>query len=78
MLNKAMLILLFPLAFTHGGISISGTVKDSNSGEPIALVNIWDSVSSTGTTTNESGVFTLNTNRKDYMDLALEIINEKK
>ena len=70
MLNKTLLFLLFPLATAHSDISVSGTVKDSKSGKPIALVNIWDSVSSTGTTTNESGVFTLNTKRQDNMDLA--------
>ena len=70
MLNKTLLFLLFPLATAHSDISVSGTVKDSKSGKPIALVNIWDSVSSTGTTTNESGVFTLNTKKQDNMDLA--------
>ena len=59
MFNKVILILLFPIAATHGSISISGAVKDSQSGEPIALVNIWDTVSGTGTTTNEKGLFTL-------------------
>ena len=75
MLNKAMLILLFPLAVTHGGISISGTVKDSNSGEPIALVNIWDSVSGTGTSTNESGLFPLNVASQENADLAFTHIS---
>ena len=70
MLKKAFLFLLFPLATAHADISVSGTVKDSRSGKPIALVNIWDSASSTGTTTNESGVFTLNTRSQDKMDLA--------
>ena len=70
MLNKTLLFLLFPLATAHSDISVSGTVKDSKSGNPIALVNIWDSVSSTGTTTNDSGVFTLDTKRQDNMDLA--------
>ena len=70
MLNKTLLFLLFPLATAHSDISVSGTVKDSKSGKPIALVNIWDSASSTGTTTNESGVFTLNTKSQDNMDLA--------
>ena len=75
MLDKAMLILLFPLAVTHGGISISGTVKDSNSGEPIASVNIWDSVSGTGTSTNENGSFTLNVVSQEYVDLAFTHIS---
>ena len=70
MLNKTLLFLLFPLATAHSDISVSGTVKDSKSGKPIALVNIWDSASNTGTTTNESGVFTLNTKSQDNMDLA--------
>ena len=70
MFNKAILILLFPLATAYTGISVSGTVKDSNSGEPIPFVNVWDSSSGAGTTTNESGVFTLNTKRQDNMDLA--------
>ena len=65
MLNRVILILLFPLAATHGNISISGAVKDANNGEPIELVNIWDSVSGRGTTTNGSGLFTLNTGNQE-------------
>ena len=70
MLNRVILILLFPLATTNGNISISGAVRDANSGEPIELVNIWDSVSGKGTTTNESGFFTLNIENQEYMDLS--------
>ena len=70
MLNKAILIFLFPLVAIHAGISVSGTVKDSKSGKPIALVNVWDSASGSGTTTSENGVFTLNAEGVDNMDLA--------
>ena len=74
MLNKAILILLLPLATAHSDISVSGTVKDSKSGKPIALVNIWDSASGTGTTTNEKGLFTLNTVNQEYMKLSFKHI----
>ena len=74
MLNKAIIILLLPLATAHSDISVSGTVKDSKSGKPIALVNIWDSVSGTGTTTNEKGLFTLNTVNQEYMKLSFKHI----
>ena len=70
MFNKVILILSFPIAAIHGSISISGAVKDANSGEPIALVNIWDSASGKGTTTNESGLFTLNAVNQENMDLS--------
>ena len=70
MLNRVILILLFPLAATYGNINIIGAVKDANSGEPIELVNIWDSVSGRGTTTNESGLFTLDVENQEYMDLS--------
>ena len=70
MLIKAVLVLLFPLVAAHAGISISGAVKDSKSGKPIALVNVWDSASGTGTITNESGLFTLNAVNQEHMDLS--------
>ena len=70
MLNRVILILLFPLLATYGNINISGAVRDANSGEPIELVNIWDSVAGKGTTTNESGLFTLNAGNQEYMDLS--------
>ena len=70
MLNRVIIFLLFPLATTYGNISISGAVRDANSGKPIELVNIWDSVSGKGTTTNESGFFTLNVENQEYMDLS--------
>ena len=69
MLNKTLLLLLFPLATAHSDISVSGIVKDLKSGKPIALVNIWDSVSETGTITDDNGSFSLSIGKKDSINL---------
>ena len=69
MLNKTLLLLLFPLATAHSDISVSGIVKDLKSGKPIALVNIWDSVSEIGTITDDYGSFSLSIGKKDSSNL---------
>tara|TARA_B100000287_G_scaffold204157_1_gene192653 strand:- start:839 stop:2974 length:2136 start_codon:yes stop_codon:yes gene_type:complete len=69
MFNKAFFLLLVA-EFALGDIKVSGIIRDSESGNPIALVNIWDATSNAGTTTNESGLFTLIADDKEDMNLA--------
>ena len=69
MFNKALFLLLVA-EFALGDIKVSGIIRDSESGNPIALVNIWDATSNAGTTTNESGLFTLIADDKEDMNLA--------
>ena len=52
-----------------GKISISGKVLDSKNNEPIVLVNIRESLSGLGTTTDESGQFTLIVEDQSQMEI---------
>jgi outer membrane receptor for ferrienterochelin and colicins len=52
-----------------GEISISGKVLDSKSNEPVALVNIRESSSGLGTTTDERGQFTLTAKDRSQMEI---------
>jgi len=52
-----------------GKISISGKVLDSKNNEPVDLVNIRESLSGLGTTTDESGQFTLIVEDQSQMEI---------
>ena len=73
---KWLLLLLFFLSFVYAKDKkiISGTVKDE-SGEP--LVNIFISETMEGTTSNDSGYFTLVTFSKDTITLNATMIGFK-
>ena len=45
MLNKTTIVFFFFAAASQADITVSGTVQDSKSGRPIALVNILDELS---------------------------------
>ena len=55
--NKLIWILLIASQFTFS--QIKGVVKDSISGKPIPYVNIWVENENIGTTTEETGEFTI-------------------
>tara|TARA_Y100001970_G_scaffold233163_1_gene290486 strand:- start:387 stop:2525 length:2139 start_codon:yes stop_codon:yes gene_type:complete len=74
MLNKTILISLLAIEFVIGDIEISGVVKDSKNGKPIGLVNIWDSASGTGTSTDNSGLFKISSQSQKHMDLSFSHI----
>ena len=75
---KWLLLLLFFLSFVYAKDKkiISGTVKDE-SGEPLPLVNIFISETMEGTTSNDSGYFTLVTFSKDTITLNATMIGFK-
>ena len=60
---------LEPIVLEFGEISISGKVLDSKSNEPVALVNIRESSSGLGTTTDERGQFTLTAKDRSQMEI---------
>ena len=43
---------------------IKGVVTDSLSGKPIPFVSVWSENQNIGTTSEEDGTFTINTNEK--------------
>jgi hypothetical protein len=57
------LFLLFLISMISFG-QINGVVKDRVSNEPIPYVNIWVENENIGTTSNENGAFTLDTDEK--------------
>jgi hypothetical protein len=60
MRNYCLLLMILISEISFG--QITGVVKDSISNEPIPYVNIWVENENLGTTANENGAFTLNTN----------------
>ena len=66
-MNKFLVFFLFLTISLTG--QIKGVVKDSISGEPIPYVSIWIENKSTGTSSEENGTFTINseeTNRLQF------------
>lgn len=60
-MKTTILMLLFPLLLSA---QINGVVKDSISGQPIPFVSVWSENQNIGTTSEENGEFTINTNEK--------------
>lgn len=60
MRNYILLLISLVSEISFG--QITGIVKDSVSNEPIPYVNIWVENENIGTSSNENGAFTLNTN----------------
>lgn len=60
-MKTSLLFLLFSLSLTA---QIKGVVKDSISGKPIPFVSVWSENQNIGTTSEENGEFTINTNEK--------------
>ena len=57
-------ILLFLLFSISLAAQTKGVVKDSISGKPIPFVSVWSENQNIGTTSEENGEFTINTNEK--------------
>ena len=72
--NRATLVLIFLISTLKADIIISGTIKDSKSGEPVPMVNIFDEISETGTTSNEKGFFTLSVIDQSRLDVSVKHI----
>ena len=56
-----MLILLLPFGAQAQGTTLSGTVKDAETREPLAFASVLFLPQSTGTTTDQAGNFTIGT-----------------
>ena len=56
---KAINAFLIFFTFLSAQIRISGTVIDSKTKQPLSLVNVYESASKTGTTTDDNGQFQL-------------------
>lgn len=63
MLEKRLLIVFVLINFTVSA-QVKGVVKDSISGQPIPFVSVWSENQNIGTTSEENGEFTINTNDK--------------
>lgn len=62
---KQKILLLFVILFNVTiSAQIKGVVKDSLSGKPIPFVSIWSENQNIGTTSEENGAFSINTNEK--------------
>ena len=70
-----LLLFLFSLSLSA---QIKGVVKDSISGKPIPFVSIWSENQNIGTTSEENGEFTINTNEKSKKLIFSAIGFEKK
>lgn len=60
---KQLYFLFSIISFTLSA-QIKGVVKDSISGKPIPFVSVWSENQNIGTTSEENGEFTINTNEK--------------
>lgn len=60
-MKTTILIFLLPLLISA---QIKGVVKDSISGQPIPFVSVWSENQNIGTTSEENGTFSINTNEK--------------
>jgi len=69
--SRFLLILLFIFLFPHGGRSqtftLSGTVHDRSTGEPLVAANIRIEGTSRGTITNSQGFYRLSLERGSYV-----------
>lgn len=63
MLEKRLLIVFVLINFTVSA-QVKGVVRDSLSGKPIPFVSVWSENQNIGTTSEENGEFTINTNEK--------------
>ena len=74
-MKQIVVLLLFSLSLPA---QIKGVVKDSVSGNPIPFVSIWSENQNIGTTSEENGEFTINTNEKSKKLLFSALGFEKK
>ena len=74
MLNKTTIVFFFFAAASQADITVSGTIQDSKSGRPIALVNILDEGSGAGTVSDESGKFILSASEQTQMEITFKHI----
>ena len=74
-MKQIVVLLLFSLSLPA---QIKGVVKDSISGNPIPFVSIWSENQNIGTTSEENGEFTINTNEKSKKLLFSALGFEKK
>ena len=74
-MKQIVILLLFSLSLSA---QIKGVVKDSISGNPIPFVSIWSANQNIGTTSEENGEFTINTNEKSKTLLFSALGFEKK
>ncbi|MES2747452.1 MAG: carboxypeptidase-like regulatory domain-containing protein, partial [Bacteroidota bacterium] len=70
--------LLFCLFTFSLSAQIKGVVKDSISGKPIPFVSIWSENQNIGTTSEEDGTFTINTNENSKKIIFSALGFEKK
>lgn len=63
MIEKRLWIVFVLLNFAVSA-QVKGVVKDSISGKPIPFVSVWSESQNIGTTSEEDGTFTINTNEK--------------
>ena len=74
MLNKTTIVFFFFADLAKADITVSGTIQDSKSGKPIALVNILDEESGAGTVSDESGKFILSASEQTQMEITFKHI----
>ena len=77
MIEKRFLFVVTLIGFTVSA-QIKGVVKDSISGKPIPFVSVWSENQNIGTTSEENGEFTINTNEKSKKLLFSALGFEKK
>ena len=73
-----LILFLCITSFTFGQTAITGKVVDSASNSPIANASIYINNSSTGTTTNQEGEFTLLINFTGQVDLVISYVGYKR
>lgn len=74
---KQFFHLFFLISFSISA-QIKGVIKDSVSGKPISYVNIWVENENIGTTSEENGEFSINTNEKNKILIFSALGFEKK
>ena len=77
MIENRLLVVFFLMSLTISA-QIKGVVKDSLSGKPIPFVSVWSENQNIGTTSEEDGTFTINTNEKSKRLLFSALGFEKK
>ena len=77
MKGKSCLVILMLISLSMSA-QIKGVVKDSVTGKPIAYVNIWVENENIGSTSEENGTFSINTNEKTKKLIFLALGFEKK
>jgi len=63
MIEKRLCFVFILISFSLSA-QVKGVVNDSISGQPIPFVSIWSENQNIGTTSEEDGMFTINTNEK--------------